>query len=88
MSALKAWWLSTDADRRFVEVETNISRHATLKVLKEIKKPKIRASEAIMYARALLLPLKPFSVARKRKGNTLEQSKLSAKLLHWAFGHL
>lgn len=65
--ALKAWWPSTDAYRRFVEVETKISDRTTLAVLKEIKDPEIRAAESIMFARSLLgLPLKRFTVVEKR----------------------
>ena len=65
--ALKAWWPSTDAYRRFVDVETKISDRATLNVLKEIKDPEIRATESIMFARSLLgLPLKRFTVVEKR----------------------
>jgi hypothetical protein len=65
--ALKAWWPSTDAYRRFVQVETRISDRATLAVLKEIKDPEIRATESIMFARSLLgLPPKQFTVVEKR----------------------
>jgi hypothetical protein len=69
--ALKAWWPSTDAYRRFVEVETKISNPSTLNVLKEIKDPEIRTTESIMFARSLLgLPLKRFTVVEKRGGMT------------------
>ncbi len=69
--ALKAWWPSTDAYRRFVEAETKISDRAALAVLKEIKDPEIRATEAIMFARSLLgLPLKRFTVVEKRGNST------------------
>jgi hypothetical protein len=69
--ALKAWWPSTDAYRRFVEVETRISNPATLNVLKEIKDPEIRTTESIMFARSLLgLPLKRFTVVEKRGRKT------------------
>lgn len=69
--ALKTWWPSTDAYRRFVEVETKISRHAALNVLKEIKDPEIRAMESIMFARSLLgLPLKRVMVVEKRGDST------------------
>jgi hypothetical protein len=65
--ALKAWWPSTDAYRRFVEVETKISNPSTLNVLKEIKDPEIRTTESIMFARSLLgQPLKRFTVVEKR----------------------
>jgi hypothetical protein len=68
-TALKAWWPSTDAYRRFVEVETKISQRATMTVLREIKDPEIRATESIMVARSILgLPMKRFTVAEKRKG--------------------
>jgi hypothetical protein len=67
--ALKAWWPSADAYRRFVDVQTKISQRETPNVLKEIKDPEIRAFESIMYARALLgLPMKRTMVAEKRKG--------------------
>jgi hypothetical protein len=66
--ALKAWWPSADAYRRFVEVQAKISHAATLNVLKEINDPEIRATESIMVARSLLgLPLKRFIVAENRK---------------------
>jgi hypothetical protein len=66
--ALKAWWPSADAYRRFVDVQTKISQRDTVNVLKEIKEPEIRALESIMYARALLgLPMKRTMVAEKRK---------------------
>ncbi|HEY6272383.1 MAG TPA: hypothetical protein VIX19_10365 [Terriglobales bacterium] len=69
--ALKAWWPSTDAYRRFVDVETKISDPATLNVLKEIKDPEIRTTESIMFARSLLgLPLKRFTVVEKRGNMT------------------
>jgi hypothetical protein len=66
--ALKAWWPSTDAYRRLVEIETKISHPATAKLLQEIKDPDIRALESIMFARALLgLPMKYVTVAEKNK---------------------
>lgn len=69
--ALKAWWPSTDAYRRFVEVEARISDRATVAVLKEIKDPEIRTAESIMFARSLLgLPLRRFTVVEKRGGMT------------------
>jgi hypothetical protein len=68
--ALKAWWPSTDAYRRFVEVQAKISRPATFNVLKEIRDPEIRAAESITFARSLLgLPLKRVLVAVRRKGS-------------------
>lgn len=67
--ALKAWWPSTDAYRRLVEIETKISHPATAKLLQEIKDPDIRALESIMFARALLgLPMKRVTVVEKNKG--------------------
>lgn len=67
--ALKAWWPSADAYRRFVEVQTKISQRDTVNVLKEIKDPEIRTVESIMYARALLgLPMKRTTIVEKRKG--------------------
>jgi hypothetical protein len=72
--ALKAWWPSTDAYRRFVEVETKISNFSTLNVLKEIKDAEIRTTESIMFARSLLgQPLKRFTVVEKR-GNLTSAS--------------
>lgn len=69
--ALKAWWPSADAYRRFVEVETKISDRATLNLLKEIKDPEIRTTESITFARTLLgLPLKGYTVVEKRGNNT------------------
>jgi hypothetical protein len=66
--ALKAWWPSADAYRRFVEVQAKISHPATLNVLKEINDPEIRATESIMVARSLLgLPLKRLIVSEQRK---------------------
>jgi hypothetical protein len=65
---LKAWWPSTDAYRRFLEVQTKISQRDTLNLLKEIKDPEIRTLQSIMYARALLgLPMKQSTVVEKRK---------------------
>lgn len=65
---LKAWWPSTDAYRRFVEVQTKISQRETLNLLKEIKDLDIRTVQSIMYARALLgLPTKQSTVVEKRK---------------------
>jgi len=67
-TALKAWWPSTDAYRRFVEVESKISQRATVGVLREIKDPEIRATESIMFARSLLgLPMKRSVIAEKKK---------------------
>jgi hypothetical protein len=68
--ALKAWWPSTDAYRRFVEIEAKISSRAALDLLKEIKDPEIRTVESIMFARSLLgLPVKRFMVVEKRGGS-------------------
>ncbi len=74
--ALKAWWPSTDAYRRLVEIEAKISHPATAKMLQEIKDPDIRALESIMFARALLgLPMKRVTVAEKNKeGNRVRNS--------------
>lgn len=52
--ALKAWWPSADAYRRFVEIETNISHPAAAKLIQEIKDPDMRTTESIMFGRALL----------------------------------
>jgi hypothetical protein len=70
--ALKAWWPSADAYRRFVEVEAKISQPATLNALKEIKDPEIRATESIMVARSLVgLAVKRFMVAERRKDTNM-----------------
>ncbi len=53
--ALKAWWPSTDAYRRFVEIEARISDRAALGVLQQIQDPEIRTVESIMFARSLLV---------------------------------
>ena len=64
--ALKAWWPSTDAYSRLIEIETKISHPVTAKMLQEIKAPDIRALESIMFARALPgLPMKRVTVAEK-----------------------
>lgn len=70
--ALKAWWPSADAYRRFVEVQTKISMQSAAKILKEIGDPEIRASASIMVSRSLLdLPTRRFIVIDKRKnGNS------------------
>jgi hypothetical protein len=66
--ALKAWWPSADAYRRFVEAQTKISRPDTLGLLKEIKDPDIRTIETITYARSILgLPTKQVRIQEKRK---------------------
>ena len=74
--ALKAWWPSTDAYRRLVEIETKISHPATAKMLQEIKDPDMRALESIMFARALLgLPMNRVAVVEKNKeGNRVRIS--------------
>ena len=70
--ALKAWWPSADAYRRFVEIQTKISMRSAAKILKEIGDPEIRASASIMVSRSLLdLPTRRFIVIDKRKnGNS------------------
>lgn len=66
--AIKAWWPSADAYRRFLEVQTKISPRETVNLLKEIKDPEIRTVQSIMYARALLgMPMKQTTVVEKRK---------------------
>jgi hypothetical protein len=71
-TGLKAWWPSTDAYRRFIDLDTKISRGATLNALKEIEDPEIRAAETIMFARSLLgLPLKRARVVEKRKDTSM-----------------
>jgi hypothetical protein len=71
-TGLKAWWPSTDAYRRFIDLDAKISRGATLNALKEIEDPEIRAAETIMFARSLLgLPLKRARVVVKRKDTNM-----------------
>jgi len=66
--ALKAWWPSTDAYRRLIEIESKISRPAAAKLLEEIKDPDIRAVESIMFARALLgIPMRQVMTQEKTK---------------------
>jgi hypothetical protein len=66
--ALKAWWPSADAYRRFVEVQTKISMRSVAKILKEIGDPEIRNSASIMVSRSLLdLPTRRFIVVEKTK---------------------
>ncbi len=66
--ALKAWWPSADAYRRFVEVQTKISTKSAAKVLKEIDDPEIRTSASIMVSRSLLdLPMRRYIVVEKTK---------------------
>jgi hypothetical protein len=74
--ALKAWWPSTDAYRRLVEIETKISHPATAKMLQEIKDPDIRAVESIMFARALLgIPMQRVMTQEKNKnGNRVRNT--------------
>lgn len=69
--ALKAWWPSADAYRRFVELETRISDRGTMNLLKEIKDPEIRTVETITFARTLLgLPVKAYTVVERRGNST------------------
>jgi hypothetical protein len=74
--ALKAWWPSTDAYRRLVEIETKISYPATAKMLQEIKDPDIRAVESIMFARTLLgIPMQRVMTQEKNKnGNRVRNT--------------
>lgn len=73
--ALKAWWPSVDAYRRFIEVETRISQPAAAEVLKEIKDPEIQTVERIMVSRTLLgTPMKQFMIAEKRGNRDSERS--------------
>ena len=67
-NALKAWWPSTDAYRRFIEIETKISHRSTANILKEIKDSEIRTVESIMVARTLLgMPMGQYTIARNTK---------------------
>lgn len=66
--ALKAWWPSADAYRRFIEVEAKISSRRTMNILKEIKDPDIRTVESIMFAQSLFgIPMKRTVVMEKTK---------------------
>jgi hypothetical protein len=69
--ALKAWWPSADAYRRFIEVEAKISTRGTMNILKEIKDPDVRTVESIMFAQSLFgIPMKRTVVMEKtKKGN-------------------
>ncbi len=69
--ALKAWWPSTDAYRRLIEIETKISHPAAAKMLREISDPEIHTVESIMFARALLgIPMERVMTQEKtKKGN-------------------
>jgi len=67
-NALKAWWPSTDAYRRFIEIETKISHRSTANILREIKDSEIRTVESIMVARTLLgVPLGQYTISRRTK---------------------
>jgi hypothetical protein len=69
--ALKAYWPSVDAYRRFIEIQTKISQRSALKILTEIKDPEIRALESIIVARAMMgIPVKNFTVMEKSKNST------------------
>lgn len=72
-SALKAWWPSVDAYRRFIEVETKISQRKAIKVLTDIKDPEIRTVESIMVSRSMLgMPVKRFMIVeRSKSGNSV-----------------
>ena len=71
-SALKAWWPSVDAYRRFIEVETKISDRKAIKILTEIKDPEIRTVESIMVSRSMLgMPVKRIMIVeRSKSGNS------------------
>src|SRR5579859_2569022 len=67
-TALKAWWPSTDAYRRFIEIETKISHRSTANILKEIKDSDIRTVESIMVARTLLgVPMGQYTIMKQPK---------------------
>jgi hypothetical protein len=69
-TALKAWWPSTDAYRRCIEIQTKISQRSAMKILTEIKDPEIRAYESIMVSRAMLgIPVKGFMIMEKTKNH-------------------
>ena len=67
-SALKAWWPSVDAYRRFIEVETKISQRKAIKILTEIKDPEIRTVESVMVSRSVLgMPVKRVMIMERSK---------------------
>jgi len=67
-NALKAWWPSTDAYRRFIEIETKISHRSTANILREIKDSEIRTVESIMVARTLLgVPMAQYTIMKQPK---------------------
>jgi len=72
-SALKAWWPSVDAYRRFIEVETKVSERKAIKILTEIKDPEIRTVESIMVSRSMLgMPVKRVMIVeRSKSGNSV-----------------
>jgi hypothetical protein len=65
--ALKAWWPSADAYRRFVEIETGISHPAAAKLVQELKDPEIRTTESIVFGRALIgIPAKRYKLVTNK----------------------
>jgi hypothetical protein len=52
--ALKAWWPSSDAYRRFIDVQARLSHRAAANILKEVKDPEMQTVESIMFSRSLL----------------------------------
>jgi hypothetical protein len=77
--ALKAWWPSTDAYRRFIEVEARISHATTANILKEIKDPETRTLESIVVARELMgVPMRDHQITRRRRvGDGYSTSSMS-----------
>ena len=70
--ALKAYWPSSDAYRRFIDVQAKLSHRGAADILKEIKDPEVRTVESIMLARALLgLSMKRIRVEQKTKNDNM-----------------
>ncbi len=70
--ALKAYWPSADAYRRFIDVQAKLSHRGAADILKEIKDPEVRTVESIMLSRALLgLAMKRVRVEQKTKNDNM-----------------
>lgn len=70
--ALKAYWPSSDAYRRFIDVQARLSHRGAADILKEIKDPEVRTVESIMLSRALLgLTMKRVRVEQKTKNDNM-----------------
>jgi hypothetical protein len=66
--ALKAWWPSADAYRRFIDIQARLSHRGAANILKEIKDAEMRTVESIMLSRSLLgLSMRLVRVEEKTK---------------------